>query len=273
MRVITLLTDFGMQSPYPAAMKGVILGIAPDARVVDLTHEIAPQGVQEGAFVLWSLVREFPQGTVHCAVVDPGVGTGRRGLILEAGGCLLVGPDNGLLDPAARVLGEPRAYEIANPRYLRGEISHTFHGRDVFAPVAAHLARGVPPEEIGAPLGDRGWVALGVDFQGGRWDPETGAFLGQIVYIDRFGNAITNVPTERFRERVGFDARVELSLRGAAATRTVRLRRSYGFAERGELLLVPGSHGLIEVSVREGSARELLGLRVNDPLALRPLPR
>lgn len=267
MRVITLLTDFGAASPYPAAMKAVVLGIAPDVRLVDLTHEIAPQSVQEGAFVLWSVARDFPEGTVHCAVVDPGVGTERRGLILEAGGHLFVGPDNGLLDPAARALGEPRAYAIGNPKYLREEISHTFHGRDVFAPVAAHLARGVPPCEIGEPLTE--WVRFGVDFQGGRWDPERKAFLGRVVYIDRFGNAITNVPTERFLERVGFDSQIELSLKGA--THRVCLRRSYGFAARGELLLVPGSHGLIEISVREGSAQALLGLGLNDPLALRPL--
>ena len=175
-RVVTLLTDFGAGSPYPAAMKGVIVSLAPDALIVDLTHEIAPQNVQEGAFVLWSVVREFPEGTVHCAVVDPGVGTERRGLVLRAGGQLLVGPDNGLLVPAARALdegdegGEPQAFVLANERYMRKRVSYTFHGRDVFAPVAAHLARGVPPEAIGEPIPFEACVGLEVDFQGGRWD-------------------------------------------------------------------------------------------------------
>ena len=266
MRVITLLTDFGAGSPYPAAMKAVILGIAPDVRLVDLTHEVAPQGVQEGAFVLWSVARDFPEGTIHCAVVDPGVGTERRGLILVSGGQLLVGPDNGLLDPAARALGEPQAYAIANPNYLREKISHTFHGRDVFAPVAAHLARGVPPREIGEPLRD--WVRLSVDFQGGRWDPRTHAFVGQIIYVDRFGNAITNIPTERFLERVQFDQPVELRVKGNPV---VKLRKSYGYSELGEVSLIPGSHELLEISVREGNAQQTLGLRVNDPVELRPL--
>lgn len=277
MRVITLLTDFGLRSPYPAAMKAVIVSLAPDVRLIDLTHEIAPQDVSEGAFVLWSVARDFPEGTIHCAVVDPGVGTERRGLILAAGGQLFVGPDNGLLDPAARALGEPRAYAIANPKYLREEISHTFHGRDVFSPVAAHLARGVPPDEIGEPLdldldldlNSAPWVRLEMDFRGGRWDPNAQAFVGQVVYGDRFGNAITNIPTERFLERVSFDQPVELRVKGK--TYVVKLRRSYGYSEPGEASLIPGSHELIEISVREGNAQQTLGLRVNDPVELRPL--
>lgn len=266
MKILTFLSDFGAAGPYPAAMKAVALGIAPDAVIVDISHELPPHGVREGAFVLWSAARGFPEGTVHCAVVDPGVGTERRGLILRAGGHLFVGPDNGLLDPAARALGKPQAYEIANRRYLRGKISQTFHGRDVFAPVAAHLAAGVPAEEIGGPLND--WIRLDIDFQGGRWDEASKAFLGQIVYIDRFGNAITNITSEALLEPIAFDQSVTLVAKGRE--RTVRLRRSYGYAERGEICLVPGSHDLIEISVREGSAGEQLSLSPGDPVLLRP---
>ncbi len=269
MRAITFLTDFGAGSPYPAAMKAVVLGIAPDVRLVDLTHEVAPQDVQEGAFVLWSVARDFPEGTVHCAVVDPGVGTERRGLILIAGGQLFVGPDNGLLDPAARALGEPRAFSIRSKRYLRERISYTFHGRDVFAPVAAHLARGVPPDAIGEPLDD--WVRLEVDFQGGRWDPQAHAWVGQVIYVDRFGNAVTNIPTRQLAGRISFDRPVELRWGTKAERLVLKLRRSYGYAERGEVALIPGSHDLLEISVREGSARRALGLRVNDPVRLKPL--
>jgi S-adenosylmethionine hydrolase len=267
MKILTFLSDFGAGSPYPAAMKAVACGIVPpEVRLIDITHEIQPHGVREGAFVLWSAARDFPEGTVHCAVVDPGVGTERRGIILHTGGQLFVGPDNGLLDPAARALGEPQAFAIANKRYLRGKISHTFHGRDVFAPVAAHLAAGVPAEEIGGPLDD--WVRLDIDFRGGRWDEAAKAFLGQIVYIDRFGNAITNIPSEALLERVAFDQTVTLVAKGRE--RVVKLRRSYGYAERGELCLVPGSHDLIEISVREGSAYKKLSPIPGDPVLLRP---
>jgi hypothetical protein len=265
--VLTFLSDFGAGSPYPAAMKAVACGIVPpEVRLIDITHEIQPQDVLEGAFVLWSAARDFPEGTVHCAVVDPGVGTERRGLILHAGGQLFVGPDNGLFDPASRALGEPQAFAIANKRYLHERISHTFHGRDVFAPVAAHLAAGVPAEEIGEPLDD--WVRLDIDVRGGRWDEAAKAFLGQIVYVDRFGNAITNVPSEELLERVAFDQTVKLVAKGRG--RTVKLRRSYGYAERGEVCLVLGSHDLVEVSAREGSARAKLSLMPGDPVLVKP---
>lgn len=265
-RIVTFLSDFGAGSPYPAAMKAVACRIVPEALFIDLTHEVQPQNVQEGAFVLWSVARDFPEGTVHCAVIDPGVGTERRGLILAAGGQFFVGPDNGLLDPAARALGPPQAFAIVNERYLREHISHTFHGRDVFAPVAAHLAQGASPGEIGELIAS--WIKLRIDFQGGRWDEQEGAFVGQIVYIDRFGNAITNIPTETFAQRVAFDRAVTLVVRGHK--RTVKLRRSYGYAAPSELCLVQGSHDLVEISVREGSAEDALGLRLNDPVRLKP---
>ena len=267
-RILTFLSDFGVSSPYPAAMKAVALGIASEVQLVDITHEIQPQNVQEGAFVLWSVARDFPKGAVHCAVVDPGVGTERRGLILTAGGQFFVGPDNGLLDPAACALGEPRAYAITSKRYLRERVSHTFHGRDVFAPVAAHLAAGVSPEEIGEPVDS--WVKLEVDFQGGQWDRRESSFVGQIVYIDRFGNAVTNIPAELFLQRVSFDQAIILTIGERGHKRAIKLRKSYGYAAPGELCLVLGSHDLVEISVREGSACEALGLQLNDLVRLKP---
>lgn len=267
-RVMTFLSDFGPESPYPAAMKAVAASIAPaHVRFIDITHEIRPQGVCEGAFVLWSVAPYCPEGTVHCAVVDPGVGTERRGVIFVCEGQLFVGPDNGLLIPAAEARGVQAAYEIdlAQSAYVREQLSSTFHGRDVFAPAAAHLACGVPPEEIGPPLPQ--WTRLDVDFRGGQFDESERAFQGQLVYIDPFGNAITNIPAELVLSECAFGQALALRVHGRSEHR-VRLKRSFGYANRGELCVVPGSHGLIEIAVREGSARDRLGLHVYETVVL-----
>jgi len=265
--VLTFLSDFGSKSPYPAAMKAVAASIV-DARFVDITHEIGPQNVLEGAFVLWSTAPYFPKGTVHCAVVDPGVGTERRGLILTADNQWFVGPDNGLLVPAAYALGTPKAYEIAYGKYVRRPISSTFHGRDVFAPVAAHLAAGLPPEELGRPISPLELTRPELDFQGGRFQKDRGRFHGQVVYIDRFGNGITNLRSQLILDELDFDEELTLIVR--AQKRRVRLRRSYGYARSGELCLIPGSHGLLEISVCRGSAEEVLGLSVGEEIFVLP---
>jgi len=243
-------------------MKAVASAITA-ASFVDITHDVRPHDVLEGAFILWSVAPHFPEGSVHCAVVDPGVGTKRRGLIISSGGQLFVGPDNGLLAPAARAVGEPSAYEIINPRYFRAAVSTTFHGRDVFAPVAAHLAAGVPPEEIGRPTSE--WAVPELDFEGGKLQEAEGVLAGEIIYIDRFGNAVTNIRSELLLDRVDFDRELTLE---AQVIRPVRLRISYGYGEQGELCVIAGSHGLIEISVREGSAEEELGLKVGQRIRL-----
>lgn len=264
-RVLTFLSDFGSKSPYPAAMKAVAASIA-DARFIDITHEISPQNVLEGAFVLWSVAPDFPEGTVHCAVVDPGVGTERRGLILAAGDQYFVGPDNGLLVPAACTLGTPKAYEITYGKDVRRPISSTFHGRDVFAPVAAHLARGLPPQQLGRPISHLELVRPELDFQGGEFQEDRRRFQGQVVYIDRFGNAITNLRSQLILETLDFDEALTLIVKDHR--QRVRLRRSYGYARSGELCLIPGSHGLLEISVCRGSAEQTLGLSVGEEVLL-----
>ncbi len=263
-RVLAFLSDFGSSNPYPAAMRAVAAGITP-ARIIDITHDIGPRDVLEGAFVLWSVAPYFPASTVFCAVVDPGVGTARRGLIFTSGQGIFVGPDNGLLIPAVKAIKTTmHAYEIVNPRFFRHPVSSTFQGRDIFASVAAHLCNGVPAAKIGQPISQ--WVEPDLDFQGGRFLEEQGAFYGQVVYVDRFGNAITNIPTKLIRERVVFDD--ELLLKTERHESRVRFRKSYGFADPGELCLVPGSHDLLEIALREGSAHKTLQLQVRAEITL-----
>ncbi len=268
MRVLTFLSDFGGASPYPAAMRLVAAPIAgPGVRLIDLTHEIRAQRVAEGAFVLRSLAPECPDGTVHCAVVDPGVGTARSGLVVQTERQCFVGPDNGLLIPAAERVGPIRdafAIDLDRTAYLRTPISATFHGRDVFAPVAAHLASGVRPSAIGPQVAT--WQTLGVDFDGGAYHPDHRLFRAQIVYVDGFGNLVTNLATAAFDRHLPDGEELALETGGGK----YRLARapSFGFVERGELCLVGGSHGLLEISVREGSAQGRLGLDIGADLTL-----
>ncbi len=192
--VITLTTDFGLSDHFVGAMKGVILGICPAARIVDITHQITPFEIPEAAFVIAQAYRLFPRKTVHVIVVDPGVGTSRRPIVAEAAGQLFVAPDNGVL---SMVLADAKARvrEITASRYFRKPVSQTFHGRDIFSPVAAHLAKGVPPARMGKSIDD--WLRT----RFGR--PErTGkrAWTGSVLKIDRFGNLITNFPAGDFPE-------------------------------------------------------------------------
>lgn len=269
MGLLTLLSDFGDRSPYPAALRVVADGIMPKGvRMIDLTHEIRPQHVREAAFVLWSLAPECPDGTVHCAVIDPGVGTERAGLMVTTNHQSFVGPDNGLLKPAAESVGPVQAVheiDLGRTDFLRPPISATFHGRDVFAPVAAHLAAGVDPSQVGPRID--AWRTLGVNFTDGAYVANRGTFEVQIVYVDGFGNLITNLPTREFDKHAQPRERVVMEMDGRA--RPVRRVPSFGFAERGELCLVGGSHGLIEVSVREGSAQAELGSDIGTDLVLK----
>ena len=203
--VITLLTDFGLADSYVGAMKGVVLGINPQANLVDLTHDVSPQNVLQGAFLLGTAWPYFPDGTIHLAVVDPGVGTERRALLLEGHGHLFLAPDNGILSFVlpqeetgtspfqpylARVPEGFRAYALTDPRYWRHPVSDTFHGRDIFAPVAAHLSLGLAAEEVGEPVDSLIRLAIPVpQWQGDR-------LLGHVLHIDRFGNVVTSVPAE-----------------------------------------------------------------------------
>jgi S-adenosylmethionine hydrolase len=242
--VIALLTDFGTSDPYVGMMKGVIAGICPEANVIDITHDVPAQDIRLGAFFLERACRYFPKATVFVAVVDPGVGTARAKIALEANDKYFVGPDNGILSLAAR---RYRAVVLTRRSYFLPEASNTFHGRDVFAPVAAHLARGVSVSSFGP--AKRRIVEL-------PWPKPKrtrSALVGEIVSVDRFGNLITNIEPADWR-----------SLRNpqlyAGDFRSSKLSKSYQSVPKGKLLLVFGGYGLLEIAAREASAAEALRL-------------
>src|SRR5215468_8977822 len=237
MRVITLLTDFGLEDGYVAAMKGVVATIAPEARLVDVTHLVPPQDVASGRFRLLTVAPYFPPGTIHLAVVDPGVGTARRAVAIRAAsGSYFVGPDNGLLlgaletDPpvAAVELSEPRFWRIATP-------SATFHGRDVFAPVAAHLARGVDLGALGSSISPETLARLELAL----WKTVPGGAEGAVQAVDRFGNLISSVPGSVLGDHSRWSASI--------SRRTVPGHRTYGDVPAGDPLALVGSHGFVEI--------------------------
>jgi hypothetical protein len=258
--IITLLTDFGMRDPYVAEMKGVILALAPDVTLVDVTHEIAPQAVVEGALALEAVAAVFPPGTIHVAVVDPGVGTARRGLVVSARGQRFVGPDNGLLTPAL-ASGPWEAFELAAPEYRRAVVSRTFHGRDVFAPAAAHLACGVPAARFGPPVADPVRLPWPEAAEAG------GCLRGHVVHVDRFGNLITSI-TRAQAEALQARGPVLVRIGG----RRVPVVGTYGELPRGGAGALVGSRNRLEVAVREGHAARRLRARVGTAVSLEPAP-
>ena len=244
---ITLLTDFGTADGYVAQMKGVMLGVAPDATLVDVTHDIRAQDVEAARLVLDRYWRRFPEGTVHLVVVDPGVGSPRAALAVAAAGRFLVGPDNGVLSPGL-ACDEAQVVALDIPP----DASATFHGRDVFAPAAARLATGAPLEELGTPhpcpvIRQTSVPAV----------HEDGAIVGEVVTIDRFGNAITNVPGPLPGYRVWIGAM------------PLPVLRTYAEVAPGDPLALTGSSGLIEIAVREGNAAQRLALTRGMTVLLR----
>lgn len=260
MRLLTFLSDFGSGSPYPAAMKAVAAGLC-NAGLIDISHDVRPGSIREGAYLLWSLAPACPAGTVHCAVVDPGVGTARAALAVAAGDQILVGPDNGLLLPAARRLGAPAVYRLRDVGFWRYPISATFHGRDVFAPIAARLAAGAPLTAVGAPVAE--YVDL--QFPVGRRDGA--ALVGEVLWIDRFGNLVTSIPGTLL-EAVprGSDVIIE------AASITLGATSAGTFADvaPGQMAVLVGGDGVVEVAQNGGSAAAAFSAAFGMPLRVRP---
>ncbi len=261
MRLLTFLSDFGRASPYPAAMKAVAAAIC-EAAFVDISHDVPPQSVRAGAYLLWSVASACSPGTVHCAVVDPGVGTDRAALAVVSGGQAFVGPDNGLLLPAARRVGAPVVYRLTNSSYWRTPISATFHGRDVFAPAAAHLAAGMPPAALGDPVD----TYVDLVFPTGRWDG--GALVGEVLWVDAFGNLVTTIPGSLLGA-LPRSAAVVAETPFAAAR--AQCGRTFADAAPGEAVVLTGSDGLVEVAVNRGSAAAHLQVSLGDTLRIRPL--
>jgi S-adenosylmethionine hydrolase len=262
--VITFLTDFGLQDDFVGTCHGVIATIAPDARVIDVTHGVRPGHVLQGALVLANTLPYMPAG-VHLADVDPGVGSGRRALALrDAAGRIHVGPDNGLLLPAADGFGGvAQAHELVNAEYSLQPVSRTFHGRDLFAPAAAHLAAGVPLEELGPPVDPDALVRVEVP------QPEVGQNRIRVtaLVVDRFGNIALNLKREHLGDAdLAAGTRVELISRGerfyAVSART------FADAPRGALILYEDSYGSLALAVSRGSAAELLRLQEGGEVVL-----
>ena len=279
MPVITLTTDFG--SLYPASLKAAILQVNETANIIDITHSIPHADIRAGAFALYSVVDHFPAGTVHVAVVDPGVGTDRRAIAIRSDGQYFVGPDNGLLIPAARKLGDIEAYEITNTKLFH-DVSSTFHGRDIFAPVGTYLLgannsgsnimsrllnllSGARPkevvriEDVGKRIDD--FVELDIE----KVEVTEGAISGKVVFIDDFGNIITNIPKDVILDKAGFGA--ELFVFGSQMT----LLQTYGLIEDGDALAIIGSHDFLEISINCGNAAKSFGVKNGDKIDVKLL--
>lgn len=274
MPVITLLTDFGTEDEYVGVMKGVILSVAPEVRLVDLSHRVPPQDVRRAAFLLSNAVPYFPPDTVHLAVVDPGVGTERRPLAVRTPVGTFVGPDNGLFSWVLAEVAGWAAVEIREPAYRLPRVSSTFHGRDIFAPAAAHLAAGLPLERLGPRVTDPVQLPLP------RLEIGAGVLEGEVLYADRFGNLVTSIG--RFRWE-GSDLHLAPAFRpasgevtvGAAGARVALagaelrgIRRTYGDVPVGELLALVGSSGFLEIAVHRGSAAAALSATPGTPVTV-----
>jgi hypothetical protein len=260
MRPICFLSDFGLADDFVGTCKGVIFGIAPRVAVVDLTHEIPGFGVEAGAEVLQHATRYMPEDAVYLAVVDPGVGTGRLALALRArSGALLVGPDNGLLVPAAEALGGiSDAVVLTNRRYHVHPVSNTFHGRDVFSPVAAYLAAGVKLSELGEAAEPSSLVRLVLP--GAEEEVSGEGVTTRIISVDRYGNARRSVRQEEFGLEYGAELVVDVGDGGMA----VRYVETFGSAKAGELILVPDSHWRLSLAINKGNAAYALGLKTGQ---------
>ena len=257
MRIVTLLTDFGLTDPYVGEMKAVLVRLAPGITVIDLTHGIAPGAVREAAWVLRNAWDQFPAGTCHVAVVDPGVGSERRALVADAGGHLFVGPDNGVLHPAWEMAGLSEIREISTRETEHRRRGTTFDGRDVFAPLAARLATGLSVSQVGREVHDPVTLPSFAPRPRG-----TGVWETEVVRVDRFGNLVTAADETFLREALGEEWRaLEVKLEGTWL-RGVRL--GYEEVPRGEALLTIGGAGALEISVNQGSARKRFGLRAGD---------
>lgn len=264
--VITLLTDFGPDEHYAGVMKGVILATNPAARVVDVTHEIRPYDVRGAALILGAAAHYFPRGTVHVAVVDPGVGSGRRGIIAATGNYYFVGPDNGLLSCAYDDPLHAWTRELREDAFFLDEVSSTFHGRDIFAPVAAHLSRGTPPEEFGPLIDD----PARLDFPRARFVEEEDAIVGEVIYVDRYGNLITNIDTTafwRFEDAEDGGARLPVIEIGGRVING--MSEYYQAAEAGELGAQFNSWTRLEIFVPEGSAARVMGAGIGEEVRVR----
>lgn len=256
-RLITLLTDFGLDDVYVGVMKGVIASLDQTLRVIDLTHQIPPQNITAAQFNLLNAYPYFPAGTVHVAVVDPGVGGDRRAIAIELEDGFLVGPDNGLFTGLLITKTIIRVVELNNRQYWRvPDPSNTFHGRDIFAPVAAHLALGVSIAELGTPIAPDALIQNSIV----PYKTTASGYQGKIQHIDRFGNVITNIPGKLVQDQC-WSVRIK--------KRSIPGCQRYGDVKTGEPIALVGSHGWVEIAINGGNAHFQLRLNWEDEIELK----
>jgi S-adenosyl-L-methionine hydrolase (adenosine-forming) len=260
-RIMTLLTDFGTRDHFVAAMKGVILSLNPNLTLVDITHEIPAQDIHSAAFTLGQAYSCFPPGTIHLAVVDPGVGSARKALAATAGAQLFVAPDNGILSYVQRAEEDFAAFEITADHYFRKPVSSTFHGRDVFAPIAAWLSRDIPLKQIGSALPKPVQLKIPVPAK-----IRENLIQAAVLAVDHFGNLITNLTAE---DVAVFDRANPRAVKMLAGQKEISaFHRTYAEGRPGEIFVVPGSTGYLEIVMKEGSAASALNVKAGSPIGV-----
>jgi S-adenosylmethionine hydrolase len=262
--VVTITTDFGSKDPYVAEMKAVILRISPNTTIVDITHEIEKFNVRMAAYTLACAAPYFPDGTIHVAVIDPHVGTERRALVIKTRNAFYVGPDNGVLALAATNEGIKHVFKITNRRFMLLRISNTFHGRDIFAPVAAHLANETKPREFGPEIRRISTPEFA------RVARKKNALIGEVLHVDGFGNIITNFKRGQL-DSIGIKGAVAIGTKNRNVT--LRLCKAYAEVKKKEPLAVFGSQNFLEISVNQGNAAAIFKVKDGDKITLlRPKP-
>jgi S-adenosylmethionine hydrolase len=256
--MITLTSDFGLKDPYVAEMKGVILTINPKAQIIDITHDVEKFNIRNGAFILASVAPYFPKGTVHLAVVDPSVGTRRRAILVQTRQVFFVGPDNGVLILAAKNQGIEHVHELTNPKFMLPNVSSTFHGRDVFAPVAAYLDMGVKPSEFGAEITDINTPEFA------SVKRKNGSLIGEVLHLDGFGNIITNI----CQQEIARAEKVKIKLQNLSLK--LPFVKTYAQTKPPQPIALIGSHGFLEIALNQASAAEKFRVVVGDKVEVRP---
>ena len=253
--IITLVTDFGSKDHYVGAMRGVILGINPHATIVDITHQISPQSIVEGAFLLSSVYTYFPQGTIHLAVVDPGVGSERKPILVKGENYFFIGPDNGVFGLIYEQLKKISVFELTNSHFFLNPVSSTFQGRDIFAPVAAYLSLGVSPLKMGKETKNFQRLSLPKPILGEK------KIKGKVMYIDSFGNLISNITVNQLKKLGKSFGKIKIH-----ENVIFGLSKNYQEVKKGTLLAIIGSSNFLEISVRDGSAKKKLRCKEGDDI-------
>jgi len=260
--LIVLLTDFGHKDPYVGVMKGVIKSINPFAEIIDLTHEVRRQDVYQAAIILYVTMHYFPRNTIFVSVVDPGVGSSRRALLIKTKNYFFIGPDNGSLYPAATTDGIISVYDISNSKYRLYRVSHTFHGRDIFAPIAAWLSLGIPPEVLGEKIPVENIVKINIS------GPEIAKdkIIGKAIYIDIFGNIMTNIKEELLANKIKHGS--ELHVKTNDKTITCKYVPSFSHVKTGETACYINSWGYFEIAINKGNAAEKYNIKIGDKITI-----